>query len=265
MRAGWKRTALKAVAIATAANRNSRIVLARSLSAARNTERITIGPISPMAPTASTVVPKRVLESPASWRMGTRTPSAVVASAMPTTSGSSTIPASSSPKPMTMPSTSPISHPEAARRIGAPAIRRRSISRPARKNRAASPRLARKSTNSSGSAMSSTSGPMMIPRRISTTTVAIRALRGMSAMIGAATATQAQIVRVARSGSTGGDSQSARRARPPGGQDFSRTGGVFAAPDGARGGFRSGAAGRRNTVARGREPHCDRDFVRTPW
>ena len=233
IRCGRNRTAPTAMASAIAEKAISRMALSTSLSVARKTDRMMMGPTSPIVPTARTTVPKAVAWRSASRRIGTSTPSAVVARAMPTNSGSETTPAASSPNPIATPSTSPINHPAPASRAGAPAILRRSISRPARKKSAASPRLERKSTNSSGSAMSSTWGPITMPSRISTTTVAMRARRGMSAMIGASTATPAMITSVERSGCTAADSQRADCAAMP----------AWNSP--ARGGLRSVAGGPR--------------------
>ncbi len=240
------------------------MALSTSLSVARNTDRITMGPSSPIAPTASTIVPKRVAVSPASRSTGTSTPRAVVARAIPTTSGSETTPAASRAKPIATPRTRPMAHPAPASRSGAPAMRRRSISRPARKNSAASPRFARKLTNWSGSAMSSTCGPMTMPRTISTTTVAIRARFGMSAMIGASTAAAAMITRVVRSGSTAADSQRApggRRRRP----GISRSPRLLTRPAARRRVSHRAARVALKRPDEREKPHGDRDFVRRRW
>ena len=195
--------AATASAIATPANAaSSRAALRLLLPAVRKIDTRMIGPTSPTDPAAITIVPNGVPIIPSSRRIGTSTPSAVVARAIATITGSSMTPVASSTTAAAAPIASDSSQPPPASRRGRPRMTFSSISDPARKNSAASPMLASASVNGSVCTRSSTSGPTRMPSMISTTTIATRNRRGTSAMIGASTASTAMMKSDCRSGST---------------------------------------------------------------
>ena len=88
----------------------------------------TMGPNSPTVPMAETNEPNLVSQTPASRRMGTSVPSAVVVRARPTTTVSSARPADTRAKAAAKPMASDTPHPAAASLRGRPRIFSRSSS-----------------------------------------------------------------------------------------------------------------------------------------
>ena len=109
-------------------------------------EMTTIGQNSPATPVPSTALPIGVGISPASERIGTSVPSAVVASAIPISHHEASTPARSSTIPTVRPRASEIAHPPLPRATARLGTFFSITSRPAKKKRNASPRFSRKST-----------------------------------------------------------------------------------------------------------------------
>jgi hypothetical protein len=148
-----------------------------------------MGPNSPIAPAASTRVPKRVSRSPVSRRIGSNVPKAVVARVTVTNSGTWTQPAACKPRAATKARAKDSNHPLNASRSGRPRTRPRSSSNPAVKNSAARPSFPPiHGNNPEAVARPSTWGPTTMPRIISSTTAGRRRPMGSSASSGAATA-----------------------------------------------------------------------------
>ena len=113
---------------------------------------------------------------PASFRAGMTIPSDVDTSTIATNKGDSTCPSSLSAMPARRPSTMEIENEPAESRRDEPLSRRRSISRPARKNRKARPMVDRIWIGASTFTHPSPEGPMAMPARISRTTAGRRSL-----------------------------------------------------------------------------------------
>ena len=131
----------------------------------------TIGQNSPATPVPSTALPSGVGRSPASERVGTSVPSEVVASATPRTHHSASRPLACRTTPAPSPIASETAHPVVPSRSARRGTCLSITSRPAMKNRKASPSPERKEMKSLSSAMPSTAGPIRMPSAISTTTV----------------------------------------------------------------------------------------------
>ncbi len=221
-----ERTPTRAARTATTTNAVRMTALVSVLCDVRTSVISRIGPNSPTAPAPSRKRPKRVISSPASRRMGIRVPRAVVASAEPVYASDTTTPASASAPAREYASTSDSPHPTLASRSGVPRIRSKSISNPAKKNNMPRPRFEKKRMNRSGSARSSTWGPITMPSRSSRTTTGSGSTRPTSIATRAATAAAQTMTKndvVSRSITTCASDAAWRRrgaghwrARPPG-------------------------------------------------
>ncbi len=174
---------------ATATKRTRSRKVSRGSRFVSSTATATIGPNSPMAPTDRTDGPNFVCSTPASRRIGSRVPSAVVVRHSATTTWSRTRPVewSTSPTPNARRSETPqdpTARPRCPRRIVVI-----SSSVPARNIRYVSPKSDSAETMAFGFTKLSTKGPSMMPSRISITTSGTGTKRrSPSAMIGARTA-----------------------------------------------------------------------------
>ena len=108
----------------------------------RSSEIRMMGPTSPNAPAAATSAPNRPSASPLSRRIGASVPSAVVVSATPTNRVLSTTSTASNSPATTSANATDTPQPVSASRAGIPRSWLRSSSKPARKNRNASPKSA---------------------------------------------------------------------------------------------------------------------------
>ena len=136
-----------------------------------------IGPISPIAPLARMLVPSFVGRIPASPRIGSSVPIAVVVSAMATNRMPDVMSNAWRIVATPIASTSDVNQPITASVTGRPFTTSGSISKPARKMRKTSPISARKSMTSLSSAHPSTYGPSTMPSPISITTAGTRVHR----------------------------------------------------------------------------------------
>jgi hypothetical protein len=112
----------------------------------RKTEMTTIGQNSPATPVPSTAVPSGVRRSPESARIGTSVPSAVVASATPTSQPLAFRPSATRRYPAAIPIASEMPHPTVQRAIERRGTCSSTTSTPAKKKSIARPRSERNST-----------------------------------------------------------------------------------------------------------------------
>ena len=152
-------------------------------------ENSTIGPNSPIAPAPRMQRPSGVSSSPASRRIGSRVPTAVVLSTTATSTGSATSPAARRPKVSARASPTDSPQPAMPSCSGRPRSLAKSSSMPARKNRNDRPSDDSARSVPSVSTRSRTCGPMTTPKVSSRTTSGRRRRTGSSLKSGASAAT----------------------------------------------------------------------------